>query len=245
METTERAIDVGEFKVNVATMGKGDPLVMLHGSDSRESWRIWEPLSSLGEGFSLIIPDMIGYGGSSRPLETPTYDVQARVLGELLDTMGVGLAAFLGSSWGGQVAIEVALNRPRSVSSLVLLASTYDVLQIPVLHRLRIPTLILWSEDDMITQTKAAYVLRDAIGTSRLEVLDAVSKDPRHDFTIAHKLERYRSEQVRERILRFLAEPGELIAEPPELEAELKELALKELDREKERESGRSSSGKP
>ena len=40
------------------------------------------------------------------------------------------------------------------------------------LRKLRRPTLIIFAEDDMVTQLKAGYLLRDAIGTSRLEVLD-------------------------------------------------------------------------
>ncbi len=237
MATHESMVDVAEFRVNVARMGKGEPLLMIHGSDSRESWRVWEPMTALAESYSLIVPDLIGYGRSSKPLETPTYEVQARVVHELLDKLGVEEARILGSSWGGQVALEVAISWPGSVKNLVLMASSYDTKQIPKLVKLKIPTLILWAEDDMITQTKAAYLLRDTIGTSRLEVLDAVAKDPRQDFTIAHKLERYRSEVVLQKVLRFLADPDNLVAEPPELESELKGMAMKEADREKKKAS--------
>jgi pimeloyl-ACP methyl ester carboxylesterase len=237
----ESNVDVGEFRVNVARSGRGEPLVMLHGSDSRESWRVWEPMTTaLAESYSLLIPDMIGYGKSSKPLETPTYETQARVVHELLDKLGVERAGIMGSSWGGQVALEVAINWPGSVKNLVLIASSYDTRQVPKAAGIKIPTLILWAEDDMITQTKAAYLLRDTIGTSRLEVLDAVAKDPRQDFTIAHKLERYRSEAVREKVLRFLADPGALVTEPPELEPELKGLAMKEADREREKRKQRA-----
>ncbi len=230
-KASESAVDVGEFRLNVGRIGSGEHLVMLHGSDPRESWRIWEPMLSVGDSYSLIIPDLIGYGRSSRPTETPKYEVQARVVHELLDKLGVETAGLVGSSWGGQVALEVAINWPRSVKSMVLISSTYDVSQIPKVVKLKIPTLILWAEDDMITQTKAGYLLRDAIGTSRVEVLDPVAKDPHHDFTIAHKLERYRSDVVREKIMRFLADPKNLVAEPPELEHELKSLAMKEADK--------------
>ncbi len=231
MQASESAVDVGEFRLNVGRTGRGERLVMLHGSDPRENWRIWEPMLGVGESYSLIMPDLIGYGRSSRPTETPSYEVQARVVHELLDKLGVETAGLVGSSWGGQVALEMAINWPRSVKSMILIASTYDVSQVPKLTKLKIPTLILWAEDDMITQTKAGYLLRDAIGTSRVEVLDPVAKDPHQDFTIAHKLERYRSDVVREKVLRFLADPENLIAEPPELEPELKGLAMKEADK--------------
>ena len=84
----------------------------------------------------------------------------------------------MGSGWGGQVALEFALDWPDTVKSLVLMASSYDKEQLPRLQKLRKPTLIIYAEDDMVTQLKAGYLLRDAIGTSRLEILGTVAQRP-------------------------------------------------------------------
>ena len=97
------------------------------------------------------------------------------------------------------------------------------------------PTLIVWAEDDQIASLKAGYLLRDAIRTARLEVLPPVAKDPNLDFTIAHKLERFRHDAILVMIREFLSAPSEKIAEPPELEPELRGMALKE-DAEKDAE---------
>ncbi|HKT22084.1 MAG TPA: hypothetical protein VJR06_05700, partial [Nitrososphaerales archaeon] len=136
----------------------------------------------------------------------------------------------IGGGWGGQVALEFALEWPESVSSIILIASAYDKDQLPRLGKLRKPTLIIYAEDDMVTQLKAGYLLRDAIGTSRLEVLDAVAKDPRYDFRMSHRLQRFRAPVVLQLAKSFLGNPSGMTAEPPEMENELKGQALRKED---------------
>jgi pimeloyl-ACP methyl ester carboxylesterase len=223
----ERIFELGEYKVNVASVGEGPTIVMLHGEDKSPSWNDWEGLIGLSDGYRLIAPDMVGFGKSSRPSETPDYKEQARIVHELLEVMKVEKANLAGYSWGGQVALEVAINWPETVESVLLVASTYDKSQLPKLSKVGKPCLVIWAEDDLVTQLKAGYLLRDSIRTSRLTVLPPVAKDPRHDFTIAHRLLKSRSAEVMKLFRDFLASPSRAIAEPPELEKELKGMALK------------------
>ncbi|MDG7011428.1 MAG: alpha/beta fold hydrolase [Nitrososphaerota archaeon] len=230
LEPAEKQISVGEFTVNYASAGSGDPLVLIHGSEPGENWRVWEPLLALGDSRKLIIPDLLGHGRSTRTDETPGYKAQALMLRDFMDKLGIRSAALMGGGWGGQVALEVALQWPDSVSSLVLVASAYDTEQLPRLQKLRKPTLVIYAEDDMVTQLKAGYLLRDAIGTSRLEVLDSVARDPRYDFRMSHRLQKFRAPQVLQLARSFLSNPAGMIAEPPEVENELKGQALRKED---------------
>jgi hypothetical protein len=223
----ENIVELGEYKVNVASAGTGPAVLLLHGEGNRTSWRDWEGLLGLADGHRLIIPDLIGFGKSSRPSETPDFRVQARIVHELLEVMKVDKAAIGGYSWGGQVALEVAINWPESVDALLLVASTYDKGQLPKLSKVRKPSLVVWAEDDLVTQLKAGYLLRDAIGTSRLEVLSPVAKDPKHDFRIAHRLLTSRKEEILRLFRSFLASPTAATAEPPQLEKELRGMAMK------------------
>lgn len=227
LEASEKEVMVGEYKVNLASAGSGDPLLLLHGSEPRETWRVWEPLFSLADSRKLIAPDLLGYGKSTHPEETPDYRTQAKMLRDLVDKLEVRSLSLMGSGWGGQVALEFALDWPEGVKSLVLIACAYDKGQLPRLGKMRRPTLIIFAEDDMVTQLKAGYLLRDAIGTSRLEVLDPVAKDPRYDFRMSHRLQKFRSPQVLQLAKKFLADPQSMIAEPPEMENELRGMALR------------------
>jgi pimeloyl-ACP methyl ester carboxylesterase len=226
--TTVKKAELGEYTVNYATAGSGASMVMLHGGDKRESWSTWQPLMSLAGQYSLIIPDLIGFGGSTIPAETPDHVAQARVLHELMDRIAIEKAIFVGTSWGGQVALEEAITWPERVESLVLISSTYDKSQLPRLRKVNRPALIIWAEDDRVALPKAGYLLRDALRTAKLEVLPPVAKNPKYDFSIAHKLERYRSEVITSMITDFLTAPWQKIAEPPELEPELRGMAMKE-----------------
>ncbi len=227
---TVKTVELGEFVVNYATEGTGPAMVMIHGSDKREDWRVWEPLLELSKEYSLVMPDLVGFGRSTIPAETPDYRVQASVLHEMMERLGIQKAVLVGTSWGGQVALELAINWPAAVEALVLISSTYDKPQLGRLGAMKRPTLIIWAEDDLVAQIKGGYLLRDSIGTSRLEVLGAVAKDPQYDFTAAHKLERYRKDVILKLIRDFLSSPSEKIAAPPELEPELKGLAMKSDD---------------
>jgi pimeloyl-ACP methyl ester carboxylesterase len=226
----EKTVAVGEYKVNVASAGSGPAVVMLHGEDRQPSWKEWEGFLGLSESYRLIIPDLVGFGKSSHPGETPDYRAQAKVVHELLDVMKVDRATLVGYSWGGQVALEVAIGWPERIESLILVASTYDKGQLPMLSKIRRPSLVIWAEDDLVTQLKAGYLLRDAIRTSRLEVLAPVAKDPKFDFTIAHRLLVSRREELLKLFRSFLASPASATAEPPELEKELRGMAMNRDD---------------
>jgi pimeloyl-ACP methyl ester carboxylesterase len=230
LEATEKVLAVGEFSVNFATAGSGSPLVLLHGSEPQESWRVWEPVLALADTYRLVAPDLLGYGKSSRPEETPDFRAQARMLRDLVEKLGIQKLSLMGSGWGGQVALEFALDWPESVASLVLVASSYDKDQLRRLQKLRKPTLIIFAEDDMVTQLKAGYLLRDAIGTSRLEVLGAVARNPRYDFRVSHRLQKFRAPQVLQLARSFLSNPEAMVAEPPETENELKGMELRKED---------------
>jgi len=78
-----------------------------------------------------------------------------------------------------------------------------------------------------VKQLKAGHLLRDAIRTSRLEVLPPVAKDPKHDYRIAHRLLDSRRTELQALFRSFLASPSQSTAEPPEIEKEPRGMALK------------------
>jgi len=234
LEATEKTLVVGEFTVNFATAGNGFPLLLLHGSEPQESWRVWEPMLGMADTYRVIAPDLLGHGKSTKPDETPDFRAQAQVLKDFVEKLGVRKLSLMGSGWGGQVALEFALDWPESVASLVLVASSYDKDQLKRMQKLRKPTLIIYAEDDMVTQLKAGYLLRDAIRTTRLEILEKVAGDPRYDFRMSHRLQKFRAPQVVQLARSFLSNPEAMVAEPPEMENELKGMELRKEDQKGE-----------
>ncbi|WP_051854544.1 alpha/beta fold hydrolase [Streptomyces sp. NRRL B-1347] len=98
----------------------GPALVLLHSSVcDRRMWEPqWRPLAEAG--FRVVRADFRSCGGS--PAATAPYSDEDDVLA-LLDALGVAEAAFVGSSYGGRVALRIAALRPERVTALALLCA--------------------------------------------------------------------------------------------------------------------------
>ena len=74
-------------------------------------------------GYRCIVPDMLGFGLSSKP-DIPMYDLDFFVAGVkgLVDALGLKDITLLGNSLGGAVALGYALACPDEVKRLILMA---------------------------------------------------------------------------------------------------------------------------
>jgi pimeloyl-ACP methyl ester carboxylesterase len=101
------------------TWGHGSPLVLLHGASG--SWTHWiRNIPTLAERFSVIVPDMPGFGDSAAPPEPHTVEVLAEAITRGLDKVVTGAMDMAGFSFGGIVAGHVAAQLGTRVRSLVL-----------------------------------------------------------------------------------------------------------------------------
>jgi pimeloyl-ACP methyl ester carboxylesterase len=100
-------------------LGGGSPVVLLHaGIADRTMWT--EHLGPLAEaGHRAIALDLPGFGEAPVPAEqAPWRDVLVT-----LDVLGVKRATLIGNSFGGAVALRVALIAPKRVAALVLVSA--------------------------------------------------------------------------------------------------------------------------
>ena len=118
--------DSNGIKTNYLEAGKGDPVVLIHGSGpgvtSYANWRLVLP--ALAENFRVVAPDMVGFGFSERPANIE-YGVQTwadQVVG-LMDTLELPKAHLVGNSFGGAIALRIATQHPDRVGKLVLMGS--------------------------------------------------------------------------------------------------------------------------
>lgn len=98
-----------------------EPLVLLHGfTGSVAQWAVVRPL--LAAEHRVICYDLRGHGHTDAPeaIASYTIDAYAADLAGLLDHLGVERAHVLGSSFGGMVALEFALQHPTRLHSLIL-----------------------------------------------------------------------------------------------------------------------------
>src|ERR1700704_6573892 len=122
-----KTIEVAGAKLNVVDIGPrdavGPPIVMIHGASSNlEVMR--RPLGDmLAKNHRVILIDRPGHGWSTRArAEDSTPAIQGRMIDEALEKLGVGQSIFVVHSWSGALGALMALEYPKRVAGLVMLA---------------------------------------------------------------------------------------------------------------------------
>jgi 3-oxoadipate enol-lactonase len=113
-------------KLEYEIRGVGKPVALIHLSLCADSFATLMDQPALA-GYQLIRYHRRGYAGSSRTAGSVSIVDQAADLAGLLDSLRVRSAHVVGHSYGGLVALQLALDRPDLVSSLALMESALRV----------------------------------------------------------------------------------------------------------------------
>lgn len=120
------SIQTGAFKTNYHDLGNGEIVVFLHGSGPGvTAWANWNKIFPLmQDDFRLIAPDMVGFGFTERP-ENPVYNMNVWVQQtiDLFDALNIKKAHLVGNSFGGALALSMAVKYPERINNLVLMGS--------------------------------------------------------------------------------------------------------------------------
>jgi len=120
------SIDAAGIRTNYHDMGSGDPVLLIHGSGPGVSaWANWRlVMPALARRARVIAPDMAGFGYTERPQGFPYgMDAWVRQAVGLLDALGLERADLVGNSFGGGLALALAIRHPERVRRLVLMGS--------------------------------------------------------------------------------------------------------------------------
>lgn len=121
---TARTVALGNRQIHLHEFGAGPPVLMLHGGGPGASGlsNYARNIDALTARFRVLVPDLPGYGGSSKGVnsEDPFGDLAAAMLA-LLDALGIDRAHVVGNSLGGACALRMALEQPGRVDRLVLM----------------------------------------------------------------------------------------------------------------------------
>lgn len=120
-------IPIRDVSLFVKVMGQGYPLVIMHGGPGGDHTTMLS-LRPLAEHFTLVFYDHRCNGRSEgAPISTMTWENLTADAEALRQALGFDRWAVLGHSFGGMVALEVALRYPQSVSHLLLLDTCGDI----------------------------------------------------------------------------------------------------------------------
>lgn len=111
--------------IHLHDKGEGHPLVFIHGSGPGASgWSNFKQNvpTFLAQGFRCIVPDLVGYGFSSKPDTDYTLDFFVDTLAKALRAIGAERCTLVGNSMGGTISLKMALDMPDLVERLLVMA---------------------------------------------------------------------------------------------------------------------------
>lgn len=121
-------VTCGDAKIACYDMGRGEPLVLLHGNGEDSGyWKAQIP--EFTRFYRVIAVDSRGHGQSERGACSLSFGQMAQDLKTVLDARGVKKTHILGFSDGGNLAIKFALTFPEYVDKLVLNGANVDMLR--------------------------------------------------------------------------------------------------------------------
>jgi pimeloyl-ACP methyl ester carboxylesterase len=173
----DAVITTSQGALHACVEGNGPAILLAHGSHPDNNWQVWEhnvrALASAG--FKVYALDLIGYGQSGG--ERLDYRQQAQALLELMDIEGLQTAILGGVSWGGMIALELALAAPERIERLILVDSAgAGRFAEERLESIRCPALVVWGEDDSVIPLANAAWFGAAIPDCRVEVIPGVTE---------------------------------------------------------------------
>jgi haloacetate dehalogenase len=122
---SHRRIETAGAQINVAVGGIGPPLLLLHGNPlTHVSWHKIAP--TLAQSFTVVAPDLRGYGDSSKPDGGPDHAAYSfRAMGqdnfEIMTALGFDRFAVAGHDRGARVAFRMALDAPERIERVAAL----------------------------------------------------------------------------------------------------------------------------
>lgn len=185
--------------------GAGPAVLLVHGYHPDNNWQVWEHnIAGLAAaGFTIYALDMIGYGRSSG--ERLDHVQQAAAILELMDAEGFQSATIGGVSWGGLIALQVALEAPDRVDRLILVdsAGAGHVTE-EQLESITCQTLVVWGEDDSVIPLATAAWFGAAIPHSRVETIPDITIQPGVPAWGGHHPMRFKPQEFNEIVVDFL-----------------------------------------
>ncbi|QQK07597.1 alpha/beta fold hydrolase [Miniphocaeibacter halophilus] len=119
-----KSVITGKYKTNYLESGKGYPLIFIHGSgpgvSAYANWRLVLP--KVAEKAHCYAMDMLGFGYSDKPTDVKYgMKIWTQQIVDFMDALNIEKADFVGNSFGGSLALSMALKYPERVRKLIMM----------------------------------------------------------------------------------------------------------------------------
>ena len=113
----EKTLTLDGYKIRYLEEGNSEKILLLiHGlGASAERWNL--VLSKFAKNYHVIIPDLIGFGYSDKPMVDYTIDYFSNFISDFVKKLDIDRLSIIGSSLGGQIAAEFACQNNSKVEN--------------------------------------------------------------------------------------------------------------------------------
>lgn len=121
-----KSINTGGYMTNYHDEGEGFPVLLIHGSGPGVSaWANWRlVIPELAKSARVIAPDMVGFGYTDRPKDIKlNMDTWVKQAIDFLDELGIEQTDIVGNSFGGSLALALAIDHPNRIRKVILMGS--------------------------------------------------------------------------------------------------------------------------
>jgi pimeloyl-ACP methyl ester carboxylesterase len=184
----EGYVEADGVRIRYLEAGQGVPLVHLHGAGGP---RLTPAHDLLARHFRVVVFEMPGFGQSPESTRTQSMAELASMMAQAVSKIGVDGFSLLGTSFGGETALWLALQAPERVLALVLEAPgaiRQDGADLKArLEELATPTLVLFGTRDTVIPPATGRAYKELIPNCHLVFVydagHAISADRPEAFT--------------------------------------------------------------
>ncbi len=164
-----RSITIEHCPINILEAGDFNtaPLLFLHGKAFQaETWRELGTLdAAIQAGFSVVAIDLPGYG------KTPEAELEPdEIILGIMQSLELSRIILVGPSMGGKLCLEFSIKHPKMVAGLVVIGAVGVKENRSRLQELPAKTLIIWGENDQISDPANGTLLNQEVVGSKLVV---------------------------------------------------------------------------
>ena len=114
-------LDVRDSAIRVTRAGRGQPLLLLRGTDASDDWLPW--MDRLAERFDVIVPEHPGFGAKPLPPWLDRVADLACFYLDMIEALQLERVHLVGTSLGGWIAADLAARSSHLLASLTLVGT--------------------------------------------------------------------------------------------------------------------------
>jgi pimeloyl-ACP methyl ester carboxylesterase len=116
---TEGYVEADGFRIRYREAGQGEPLVSLHGAGGM---KLYHSHALLAAQYRVIVFEVPGFGQSPANERSQSMPELARTMAQAVTNLGIERFNLMGNSFGGKLALWLAVQQPERIQALILVA---------------------------------------------------------------------------------------------------------------------------